>query len=248
MSTVNGNYYGGIVKDGLVLLLDAAKRDSYPRVGTTWTDITWNGNNGTLTNFGSQTIWNSNNGGSIIFDGTNDYLINTSLPTFNVGSINIWFKPTTTINASSPVSTLIQLRYGASIGSGWYIQFGPATSLLTNEYLTIIDLVSGRRQGLTTVGGSFLANTWYNLVFNYESTQYQIYVNSVLNTSTSSPSGVGLLTNPNRLLIGAGSGEGIVNPFDFLNGNVSIVQIYNRTLSTSEITQNYNSLKGRFGL
>lgn len=44
MGTLSGNYYGGIVKDGLVLLLDAAKKDSYDRLGTTWRDISFNGN------------------------------------------------------------------------------------------------------------------------------------------------------------------------------------------------------------
>jgi len=234
-----------IVTDGLVLYLDAANSRSYVSGSTIWTDISRVGNNGLLIN---GPTFSSSNGGSIVFNGTTQYVINTSFPSYNIGSINIWFKPTITINASSPSTTLIQLRYGATLGSGWYIQFGAATSLLTNEYLTIIDLVSGRRTGLTTAGGSFLANTWYNLVFNFELTQYQIYVNGVLNTSTSSPSGVGLLTNSNRLVIGVGTGEGVVNPFDYLNGSVSSCSLYNRTLTPSEVLQNYNTTKGRFNL
>ena len=64
-------YYGNIVKDGLVLDLDAAKKDSYPGTGTAWNDISGNRNNGTLTN---GPTFNSSNGGSIVFDGTNDYI------------------------------------------------------------------------------------------------------------------------------------------------------------------------------
>ena len=59
-----------IVTSGLVLALDAADRNSYPGSGTTWTDLSGNANNGTLTN---GPTFNSANGGSIVFDGTNDF-------------------------------------------------------------------------------------------------------------------------------------------------------------------------------
>ena len=92
-------YYGGIVKDGLVLDLDAGKKDSFNRVSTTWSDISGNGYNGTLTNFGTQTIYNSGDGGNITFDGTNDYIDNIgSVDTFsfiqNTGiyTISVWLK------------------------------------------------------------------------------------------------------------------------------------------------------------
>ena len=81
-----------IVTSGLVLALDAADRNSYPRTGTTWTDLSGNGYNGTLTN--SPTFSNSN-GGSIIFDGTNDYTstsLDLSLNNTNSVSISMWIK------------------------------------------------------------------------------------------------------------------------------------------------------------
>ena len=65
-------YYGNIVTSGLVLNLDAAKRDSYPGSGTIWRDISGNGNNGTLTN---GPTFNSDNYGSIAFDGVDDYVL-----------------------------------------------------------------------------------------------------------------------------------------------------------------------------
>ena len=60
-----------IIKDGLVLTLDASSQRSYPGSGTTWYDLSGNGNNGTLTN---GPTFDSGNGGSIVFDGTNDYV------------------------------------------------------------------------------------------------------------------------------------------------------------------------------
>jgi hypothetical protein len=65
------NYGPKTVTNGLVLCLDAADKNSYSGTGTTWTDLTGNGNNGTLTN---GPTFNSANGGSISFDGTNDYI------------------------------------------------------------------------------------------------------------------------------------------------------------------------------
>ena len=66
-----------VVTNGLVLALDAADRNSYPGSGTAWTDISGRGNTGTLTN---GPTYSSANGGSIVFDGTNDYV--------DCGSIN----------------------------------------------------------------------------------------------------------------------------------------------------------------
>jgi hypothetical protein len=85
-------YYGGIVTNGLVLALDAAKKDSYPGSGTLWRDISGNGNNGTLTN---GPTFNSGNGGSIVFDGVNDYVqYETSLDPYISGNrdftIELW--------------------------------------------------------------------------------------------------------------------------------------------------------------
>ena len=61
-----------IVTDGLVLRLDAGNRNSYPGSGTTWTDLSGNGNNGTLS--ATSIGYNSANGGSLVFDGTDDYV------------------------------------------------------------------------------------------------------------------------------------------------------------------------------
>jgi hypothetical protein len=75
---------GQIVMNGLVLYLDAASPRSYPGSGTTWTDLSGNGNNGTLTN---GPTFNSDNLGSIVFDGTNDYI---QFSTVSVQTVCFW--------------------------------------------------------------------------------------------------------------------------------------------------------------
>ena len=67
------NYTGQLITDGLVLNLDAAKRDSYPGSGTTWYDISGNGNNGTLTN--GPTYTGVSKDAAIVFHGVDDYVI-----------------------------------------------------------------------------------------------------------------------------------------------------------------------------
>ena len=86
------SYYGNIVKDGLVLDMDAAKRDSYPGTGTAWNDISGFQYNGTLTN---GPTFNSSNGGSIVFDGVDDRVSRTT--NINTGqnfTVNAWIYPT----------------------------------------------------------------------------------------------------------------------------------------------------------
>ena len=86
------NVRPSIVTSGLVLNLDAANMKSYPRSGTTWRDLSGLGNNGTLTN---GPTFNSQNGGSIVFDGVDDYAsINNTIGNFGTSdfTINFFFK------------------------------------------------------------------------------------------------------------------------------------------------------------
>ena len=69
-----------VVTDGLVLALDAADRNSYPGSGTTWTDLSGNGNNGTLDN---SVTYTSNNGGGLSFDGTDEIVLLPKIITTN---------------------------------------------------------------------------------------------------------------------------------------------------------------------
>ena len=76
-----------LVMNGLVLCLDAGNSKSYPGTGTTWTDLSGNGNNGTLTN---GPTYSSANGGSLVFDGTNDYTQTPLSGTFPQITVEFW--------------------------------------------------------------------------------------------------------------------------------------------------------------
>lgn len=80
------NHSPKIVTNGLVLYLDAANQKSYPGSGTTWTDLSGNGNTGTLTN---GPTFSANNNGGIVFDGANDYVSISNSSSLNITGRNI---------------------------------------------------------------------------------------------------------------------------------------------------------------
>jgi len=235
-------YYGPqIVRNGLVLALDAADKNSYPGTGTTWTDLSGNGYNGTLTN--SPTFSNSN-GGSIIFDGTNDYTstsLDLSWNNTNSVSISMWIK---TGNLSQSKGFLGTGNFEWQFRQG---QYAGANSDLVFVYW---DNSGGHTNGsIPSMSGFFddtnwkhLTMTWNNsnstILFYKNGTQIfsQVYGNPSANRVSSELMQIG----------------GNVYSWDgvgaYWNGSFSNIQTYNRTLSATEVLQNYNATKTRFSL
>lgn len=219
------SYFHGprIVTDGLVLCLDAGNSKSYPGSGTTWTDLSGNGNNGTLVN---GVGYNSNNVASLVFDGSNDY-VSGNITTINSWSMCIWYLSTDITSQAvfypfSGTTSSNGLGFGGTfdinIVNRWYFFDG------TNIFSSI-------NTAITT-------NIWYNLVVTKNSTIYNLYTNGSLSLNGS---GVNLSLTQYNL------GRRGDNQW-YSKGNISQVSIYNRALSAQEIQQNYNALKGRFDL
>jgi hypothetical protein len=235
-------YYGPqIVRNGLILALDAADKNSYPGSGATWTDLSGNGYNGTLTN--SPTFSNSN-GGSIIFDGTNDYTstsLDLSWNNTNSVSISMWIK---TGNLSQSKGFLGTGNFEWQFRQG---QYAGANSDLVFVYW---DNSGNHTNGsIPSMSGFFddtnwkhLTMTWNNsnstILFYKNGTQIfsQVYGNPSANRVSSELMQIG----------------GNVYSWDgvgaYWNGSFSNIQTYNRTLSATEVLQNYNVTKTRFGL
>lgn len=244
-------YYGNIVKDGLVLDLDAAKRDSYPGTGTTWSDISGNGNNGTLMN---GPTFSSDNGGGIVFDGVNDKT-SFSGGTFNYSpgttgeiSLEVWVYPTGPYTAfNDPPYTNLGCIFGQSYFNnsvGWGI--GMATSGGINYFIWQVRNSSNYINAGTPVTSPFTNNKWYHIIGTFtRNSLSSIYINGVSPVSVSSVSLNGVSITPS-LNDAAIAGGGLSN--FYIGCRVSIARIYNRPLSSTEITQNYNAFKGRYGL
>ena len=205
-----------IVTNGLVLYLDAGQSTSY-NGGTTWTDLSGRGNNGTLVN---GVGYNGSNGGSLSFDGVNDY-VNCGNPSISVGKI--------TVSAWVKISTLnITQHIVDSSSNSWHLAvLGTNRPYLWND--------STYHQSSQVL----LSNTWYMLT-GVQSSTSDIYVNGVLSQSISDNRNV----TTNNVNIGRWQSNGL----RLFNGNIAQVSIYNRALTAEEIQQNFNALRGRFGI
>ena len=220
-----------IVTSGLVLNYDAAQRRSYPTTGTAITDLSGTGNNGTLTN---GPTFNSANGGTIVFDGTNDYINCGSSISINPSALTYcaWIKGTAFTNAyisviskNEPLNTTATLLIKSNGKLALYI------------YANAIVNYDGT--GVNTLS----VNNWYHLCLTYSSAAgLKGYVNGSVDGSAAANGAITTSSQP----VWIASHPSI--PGRNFNGNVSNAQIYNRALSATEILQNYNATKSRFGL
>jgi len=226
-------YYGTppIVTNGLVLYLDAANSKSYVSGSTTWSDMSGNGNSGSLVN---GPTFNSGNGGSIVFDGVNDY-VSTNLIGSNSSNYTweTWCKPTTFIKE---FNTLVRGRDG--FGNGWNIQ---SRIKPTGKFSVAIVNTSPAEIDVTSTTSAVLGN-WYCItgVLTYNS-KLELYVNGIF-------SGVTTNSNTNLRTSTVGWNIATISSTSFSIGTVSIATIYNKALTASEILQNYNATKSRYGL
>ena len=227
------NYNPKIITDGLVLALDAGNTKSYPGSGTTWTDLSGQGNNGTLTN---GPTFDSGNLGSIVFDGTNDYVTTgTTLTdadelyadTGTAWSTSSWFNVDNILSNDKAVT-----GRGGGVGSAAvYVVFVDGARLR----------VRLRGGTITDISTSIATDTWYNVAVTWDGTTANGYLNGKFTTTIP----VGTASNQiNNFTIGAVN-DGSLAEFD---GKISQTLVYNRALTAADIKQNFNATRGRYGI
>ena len=226
--------YEPIVTNGLVLNLDAGFTPSYPTTGTTWYDVSGNGNHATLVNGPTFT---SNYGGAVVFDGIDDnaYIPATNNLSFNNSSFS--YSLAFSIPNWTFTSERIVLEYGDAGFQGYYqITFYP------NETTFRTMGISGYDTWFDTTV-NFTANQNYivTLTYSLETSSAKLYINGVLVNSTRI-TGTSQST-PKILYIYSRGGTRI-----FQKGNLYHILGYNIALSSAQVLQNYNALKGRYGL
>jgi hypothetical protein len=219
-----------IVRRGLVVHLDAASNSSYPGTGTGWYDLTGNLNNCTLVNGPS---YSSDNGGTLLFDGSNDYATfstNQLSPGTGAFTWNWWVKLTNLSNFSILFS-------GTGSNTGYGVVYLNPTSGGLGYYATANRILDNNT--------SFGSNWWYiTFIGNGNvngSRTLRLYRNAVQAGSTYTADYNFSSSTPN---IGANHDSYA----ELMRGYVSNATYYNRALSESEILQNYNIQKSRFGL
>lgn len=217
-----------IVKDGLVLHLDAANVKSYPGSGTTWLDKSGNGNNGILVN---GPTFNSGNGGSIVFDGVND-CVKGQIVTLTNYTISCWFKRSGIQSSNFPAL----IAFG-TYNPAFYLEFNG------NSNVSYYQSGLGFPNSLSFFSLTNIpSNTWVNLVFIKNGSTISSYLNSIFKSSITDNT-----TTSNTFILNGDKVDG-PNSTTLWGGSMAQTQIYNRALSAAEILQNYNATKSRFGL
>ena len=222
--------YPAVVTNGLVLNLDAGFTPSYPTTGTTWYDLSGNGNNGTLVN--SPTFSSSNNG-VIVFDGVDDRIFILNNNSFNVAdniTLEMWVK--LQVSQSNNLGFLI--KYTGNDGYLFYV---------TNNSDKAFAFDYRNRDGTyyRTIGTTNIQDgVWKCLTVQKSGLYSRVYINSTLEGTTVA-STVGDMSSNVDLNLGTDFST-------YMNGQMGSFRIYNRALTQAEITQNYNAIKSRYGL
>lgn len=209
-----------IITDGLVLCLDAGNTKSYPGSGTSWTDLSRNGNNATLVN---TPTFSSANGGVLVFNGTTQYA-SCTIPALTYYSLSFWIYV-----ISLPASGEEQI-FGAPSDIA-------SISLLFSGGAWKWNSWSGTQ---SRTGAAMSTGTWYNFVMTNFGATTKFYVNG----SLSSTFGSGVTMNAGTGYfcdVTAGFGRN-------LNANVGNISFYNREFTAAEVKQNFNALRGRYGI
>jgi len=225
-----------IVTDGLVLCLDAGNAKSYPGSGTSWSDVSGEGNNGTLVN---GVGYSGDNLGSLSFDGVDDYVNLGDLDLPAPFTLSIWFKGNTT---QSPNQFCGLLNKSSSEDFGAWGLYGDINSSYVR--FGFVNTSNSQRVISNTNFNDIKANTWVNYVGTYDFSNLRLYRNGVEIASAAET------TTPVSTNDIASIGNRVVtNRSDrAYAGLLSSAKIYNRALTASEVQQNFKALRGRYGI
>jgi hypothetical protein len=213
--------YPAVVTDGLILHIDAAFTPSYPQSGVTVYNLVPSQYNGTLTN---GLTWS---GGSFNFDGTDDVILWSSQPVTGVTNqitYNIWFNMNNT-SGTQPFFSFKDSLISLANGTQW-------------NYWWNVNAVQG-----TITTSAIQTGTWYNMTLTQSGSSTTLYINGVAQPSI--VSGNITFQRDAKAIGWYDTSPGAQSKY---NGKISLAQIYNKCLTSSEVTQNYTVTKSNFFL
>ena len=214
------------VRSGLVLYLNASDLTSYPGTGYTWYDISKNtSNNGTLYNGVS---FDSSNGSGLLFDGVDDKVYVPNNNTLNF--------------INNQQYTVVSIIYPYGGGTTWHGIFSKGNSqqyaLTINSPGAYLHYETNQSSysALNSTSGDIVYNTWQHIVAMYDGNNKTIRKNNTI-IATQSASGLISSDNIEEFRIGEG------NNGENYRGKIGVICVYNRTLTTTELSLVYNCFK-----
>lgn len=217
-----------IIDSGLVLHLDAANPRSYPGTGTAWSDLSGNQNNAELVN---GPTYSSDNKGSIVLDGVNDYI---TLP-----SSNQW--------AFGAYATFESWMYfdRESFGTNHRIWCVTNNAAAIDIFLAVsTGLVGVSSSPYAYTSTSFPKYAWTQLTVVFNSNNIFVYFNGVSQQLTGGSTTNPVKTNNTSMFLGQFKGGGNY----YFKGETPLYRMYNRALTAAEIKQNFEATRSRYNV
>ena len=213
-----------IVTDGLLVCLDAANQKSYPGSGTTWTDISGNGNNATLS---SSTFTSADAESYFRFSGSGEATISSfSKSTANQMTMEVVYMS----SSSDTFST-----YGRIVDRGdTTISLGSVNTYQLRMWTT----AGGSRSSESIVNGIGQDGEWHHLVYTYNGSNVSLYLDGVYKNGYAK---TGNLENPASITLGNGDSY-------LFGGKIALFRYYESGFTSAEVKQNFQALRGRYGI
>jgi hypothetical protein len=202
--------------------------------GSVFRDLSGNDNTGTLTNYPT---YNGSNNGSISFDGVNDFVTCGDRESFKVGS-------QLTLEGFFNINSYV--NWGGIIGKSnsvkgvYAMHLSPSAARIRFSYNSVTPWTTN------VVDGNYalVANQWVHSVITYDGTNLNFYINGALDKTQN----IGVISFDTAAGYPVSLGQDPPGTNEFFNGRISKVSIYNRALTAAEVSQNFNALRGRYGL
>lgn len=220
------------VENGLVLSLDAGNTRSYPGSGTTWTDLSGNALNGTMTNV----TYNAGDGGYMSFDGTTSIVDCGASSLLNLTNFTLEVMIYAINGGENNLARIIDRNALSTVGYQLWLN-----DTAVADGIKAINVSSFTPETKIYVNNSLSYSTWQHYVATLSGTTGNLYLNaSSIGTNAS-------MTVPTSGTANFYIGNRAAADRTF-NGRIAVVKVYNRALSADEIRQNFNALRGRYGI
>lgn len=223
-----------VYPSSLLVYLDSGNSNSYSGTGSTWYDLTQNNNDATLIN--TPTYSATFNGILQFDDASSEYATIPNIGSKSQWTVETWFRLTTSLN--SKITSLVSNLY-----DGANLNFSVGTNNSPGSYNLVVGFFDGAWRN--TTGFVPATNVWYQVVGTYDGSVIRQYVNGVASGGTLNYVGTPQSGGEIRIMR---RWDSPLSSGNLVDGDLAIVKIYNTALSSTDVQNNFDLIKNRFGI